>query len=262
MNGVVRDEGAHEAFAVRASESWAESWDLEFVALDGSIGGFVRFARLPNQRRVWCWVYVLRAEGTIVVRDHDVPLPAPERLLARSEGLWCELVCEVPMEHWSIGVEAFGVQLDDPLDGLRGEIGTRMPVGLDLEWEALANAGALLDASGCDGYEQFGIVHGDVLLGTDVIPFDGLGVRRHAWGDRDWSRPVDTLWCAREHAHWSFARSDSAPFATTSVCDAVIPLSDHGERGPFLKRSMVAVTDERPEWGGYGMRDRVYGPTE
>ena len=35
-------------------------------------------------------------------------------LEVRADGLWGELMCETPLEHWSYGLEAFGVALDDP----------------------------------------------------------------------------------------------------------------------------------------------------
>ena len=167
---------------------WNESWYFDFAAADGSIGGYVRIGLYPNQQRAWCWVYIVDAEGTIVVRDHDVPFPKPESLLARSDGLWCELICETPMEHWSIGVEAFGVRLDDPLDSYSGEIGTRMPVGLELEWETIAPAFHYPYPPEYPSmhYQHTGKVHGLILLGDETIEFDGFGERDHSYGDRDW----------------------------------------------------------------------------
>ncbi len=183
-----RDEARHGA---GAGEWWGESWSVDFAAIDGSIGGYVRFELYPNQRRAWCWVNIVRADGTVVVRDHDVPMPTGRALLARSEALWCELICETPMEHWSIGVEAFGVRLDDPLDAYRGEIGTRLAVGLELEWEAgtpaYDDSVARDIPDGSTGhYDHTGIVHGDILLADEVIAFDGYGSREHSWGLRDW----------------------------------------------------------------------------
>lgn len=165
-----------------AEESWHECWSFDFAQRDG-LGGFVRLVTFPNAGRAWCWVYVISPEhGLVVVRDHHVALPRRAGSLEiRAEALWAELVCETPMEHWGIGVEAFGVALDDPLDGYRGEIGTRVAVGLDLEWVLDA-----LPATERDAYEQPGRVQGDVLIGTDRIAFDGFGLRTHAWGDHRW----------------------------------------------------------------------------
>ncbi len=163
---------------------WTESWYVDFAATDGSLGGFVRVAALPNQRRVWCWVHLVTPEGTVVVRDHEVPTLPPAHLLARSEGLWCELVCETPMEHWAVNVEAFGVRLDDPLDAYHGEIGHRIAVGLELDWEA--TAAPCEHAQPSVGYAQPGTVQGEILLGADVLTFAGSGVRDHSWGPVHW----------------------------------------------------------------------------
>ncbi len=249
------DEGPHEP---GSAEWWEESWDLQFVAPDSELGGFVRLARLPNQRRLWCWVYVLRDDGTVVVRDHDVPLLTKHPLLARAEGLWCELVCELPLFHWSIGVEAFGVRLDDPCDGVRGEIGERLPVGLELEWEAPAPRA--YDLANRTGYYQTGRVHGDVLLGEEVIAFDGDGVWSHAWGERNWSTSLEEAWFVwadgQRSMHWR-----GAPAVVTPRFDAVIPLTATGEQGPVLTRSLVEAVDPRGI-AGHGMRTVVRAGTD
>jgi hypothetical protein len=154
---------------------------LEAVGGDG-LGVAVRLARFPNRRQAWCWVHVVEphAGGPVVVRDHDVPLPR-QGWEVRAEGLWCELVCEVPLDHWSYGVEAFGVALETAADALGAEVGERVPVGLDLEWEAAAPARTRPTGHG-GGYAQPGIVHGEVLVARRRWAFDGVGERRHAWG--------------------------------------------------------------------------------
>jgi hypothetical protein len=118
---------------------------VDWACADG-ISGFVRLFVFPDH--AWYWTYLVGPEidGVIVVRDHDVPLPRVG-LEIRSEGLWAELLCNTPDEHWQFGMEAFGVRLDEPEDALRGEIGERIAVGLDLEWE------------------EPGLVHGEILVG-------------------------------------------------------------------------------------------------
>ena len=53
----------------------------------------------------------------------------------RADGLWAELVCETPGEHWSFGLEAFGLRFDDAAEAPTRDRGERVPVGFDLEWE-------------------------------------------------------------------------------------------------------------------------------
>jgi hypothetical protein len=74
--------------------------------------------------------------GVVVVRDDEVPAPRrTDVLVVRAEGLWAELLCETPGEHWSVGLEAFGVRFDDEEEAATSDRGERVPVGFDLEWE-------------------------------------------------------------------------------------------------------------------------------
>jgi hypothetical protein len=128
--------------------------------------------------------------GLVSVRDHEVPVPRGKALEVRAEGLWAECICETPMEHWSLGLEAFAVRLDEPGDAYRGEIGERVPLGLDLEWEATTPVYDYPSQDRGRGahYEHAGIVHGEVLIGDERIAFEGHGERDHSWGERDWWR--------------------------------------------------------------------------
>ncbi|MCU1430033.1 MAG: phosphotransferase [Actinomycetia bacterium] len=170
-----RDERRHPPGPELSFNEW---WSLDYARDDG-FGGFVRLALYPNAGVAWFWAYVVTpdAPGPIAVRDHEVPLPRGDALEVRADGLWSEATCETPLEHWTYGLEAFGVRLDVPGDGYRGEIGERMPVGLDLEWELRATPHAEVDR-----YEQAGSVHGEVLIGRERIDFDGSGTRAHGWG--------------------------------------------------------------------------------
>ena len=84
---------------------------------------------------------VLASFGRIVVADEAVPLPRPTAgLEIRADGLWASLLCETAFEHWSLGLEAFGLRLDDDAVGddppaWADLVGERLPVGFDLEWE-------------------------------------------------------------------------------------------------------------------------------
>ena len=71
------------------------------------------------------------------MRDDDVAAArrADDLLVVRAEGLWAELLCETPDEHWSFGLEAFGVRFDDEAEAAVSDRGERVAVGFDLEWE-------------------------------------------------------------------------------------------------------------------------------
>ena len=85
----------------------------------------------------------------LVVRE-TLPVPKGRDFDGRANGLWLSLVCETPGEHWTIGLEAFALAVDDP-DDERGDL---VPLGLDLEWEAP------------------GSVYGEVLIGDERIELD------------------------------------------------------------------------------------------
>ena len=181
------DEGRHDPYD--DSLYFNESWYFDFSRADGT-GGYVRLGLYPNQKIAWYWAYLVTPEhGLVVVRDHDVGLPRSRAgLEIRADGLWGECVCETPMEHWGLGLEAFGVRLDAVGDAYRGELGERLPVGLDLEWESYTPVYDYPFPDDYQGahYEHAGLVHGELLIGNDRIPFEGRGERDHSWGERDW----------------------------------------------------------------------------
>jgi hypothetical protein len=188
-------------------------WGLDFAREDGT-AGFLRLLRFAD--RCWCWAYLVGpAIGLVVVRDPDVAPPRRAELLdVRSDGLWMELVCETPGEHWTYGVEAFAVRLDDPDDALHGEIGERLPMGVDLEWET-------------DGSGVTGSVHGELLVATERIEPDATGVLRNA-------EAPDTAWPRQLPA---------TPFETLAT--VLIPLGQAATGlGPVLRRVLAQRHDD------------------
>jgi len=188
------DERAHEP---SSSGWWWETWHLD-AATDDGIGLSVRLACAPMHGVAWWWTYLLLPDlaGPVVVRDHEVALPR-QGLEVRADGLWGELTCETALEHWTYGLEAFGVCLDDPADALRGEIGERMPVGLDIEWEVEPDANDPHERPAdwpVSGYTQSGVVHGEVLLGRSRIELDAIGRRSHTWGAPRFGEKAQTAW--------------------------------------------------------------------
>lgn len=91
--------------------------------------------------------------GFVIVTDDAIARPRGSVLEVRADGLWTEMICETPGEHWSFGLEAFGLRVDDPVE----VVGERLAVGYDLEWEAPDR------------------VHGEILLARATIPVDARG---------------------------------------------------------------------------------------
>jgi hypothetical protein len=223
-----------------------EAWGFEWGSADGN-GGFVRLALHRRMRIAWFWAYLLRpGGGPVVVRDHEVSLPRGAGLEIRAEALWAELVCETLGEHWSIGLEAFAVRLDDADDALHGEIGERIALGFDFEWETTGEP-FLSELGGVAREEQPGVVRGEVLLGRDRIPLDTVGRFEHSTGPADThEQGVDSVrsavaweggdwWSLRRHgdrrvgARWeggTVQPLDVADIAIALRSVAAIPLDD------------------------------------
>jgi hypothetical protein len=197
---------------------WSESWYFDFASADGTLGGFIRLGLYPNLGLAWYWAYLVGQDRPLVaVRDHEVDPPKSRSLEVRGEGLWSALNCEIPLDHWSIGLEAFAVAMDDPLDAYRGEVGDRIPLGFDLEWEAHMPVYPL---PGVTRYVQPSDVHGVILLGAESIDFSGLGQREHSWGVEDWWT-VPRCWIAGR-------LSDGAAVRGEVVGDRAAPLDTTG----------------------------------
>lgn len=219
------DEGRHPAGPGR---HWEESFAFEFAAQDGSVGGYARLGLRPGDGVAWYWAALVGADRPLVlVRDDDVPLPRGRSLEVRAPGLWADHTCETPLEHWTVGLEAFGVALDDPREAFAGERGDRCPLGFDLEWEAAGTA----DQTAPAGYEQACTVHGEVLVGAERLAIDAAGWRTHRWGERDW-------WDGNP---WTWAGGASTVAVVFDGAGLIAAASVDGTAATVLAHAPVAV---------------------
>ena len=176
------DEARHP---VGPDPLWSESHYLDFVDEAQGVAGYVRLGLCAGLGRAWYWACLVGPDRPLVtVIDHDVAIPTAPSLEIRIEGLWADLTVETPLDHVSVGVEAFAVGVDDPAEVYGDLRGDRVPFGLDLEWET--DGGPPYPYPGVDRYEVPCRVHGEVLVGQEVLEIDGWGQRDHSWGPRDW----------------------------------------------------------------------------
>jgi hypothetical protein len=143
------------------------AWALAFADADGHVGAIE--LTLPMQDAPartmeagascsFRATLTVPGVGVVTVHDDDVPLPrVPASLEIRAEGLWAEMHCETPGEHWSFGLEAFGLRFDTAEEAATSDVGDRVAVGYDLEWETPDR------------------VYGDLLVGRQTIPIDARG---------------------------------------------------------------------------------------
>ena len=163
---------------IAQGQDGVERWQFDAFSERDNLGLWVEHGWSVVHRAGW-YVGVLSArEGPVVlVVDHHISLPRLSPSLEfRAEGIWAQHVCESPLVHWTLGLEAFGVTLDDPADAAGDQWGSRTAVGLDVEWEA--SAAAVPDAG---GFSQQCLVHGEVLIDDRVVDFEGVGSRQRAW---------------------------------------------------------------------------------
>jgi hypothetical protein len=135
----------------------SREWSLEFGDDHGTSGSLRLTLSDGDAPAAFDARVRLPGEGVVVVHDDDVPAPRGGQLVVRGEGLWAELLCETPGEHWSFGLEAFGVRFDDEAEAAASDRGERVAVGFDLEWETPDR------------------VYGELLLGRRQFDFDGTG---------------------------------------------------------------------------------------
>lgn len=234
-----------------------ESWSFDFASPDGSLGGFVGLTIWSTPRLAWYWAALVgRRRPYLLVRDLEV---APPRSQAsrevRSTALWADINCETPHDHWSLGLEAFGVSMDDPDEALGGERGDRIGLGLDLEWEASASV------VGDEGsYRQACVVHGEILVGgggsgVEKLAFDGLGWRGHAWGAGvEWFSDRSCV-TGRLDTGEPYSRLDVAPGDVTVLHRAPLRL-ELGNRRAILERGLCRFRSEAAV-AGVGWFERV-----
>jgi hypothetical protein len=181
---------------------WWEVWSFDLVDAAAGLGfhldlEIVRDAESGVDRSAVRAALVGDGRPLVSLVADDLPRPRVG-LEVRGPGIWAAAECETPLDHWSLGLEAFAVALDDPWDALGAARGDRTPLGADLEWEAGSPPVGLPGPGG--GYEVPSTVHGEVLVGSERLVLDGVGVWAHRWG------PVPTSAWGRHRAAGSVSR--------------------------------------------------------
>ena len=146
------------------------TWSLAFTDDHGHAGVVelslpLQDAPAPSRAGASCSFHAtltVPGVGVVTVHDDEVPVPRSANSTAgsleiRAEGLWAEMLCETPGEHWSFGLEAFGLRFDTAEEAATSDVGDRVAVGYDLEWETPDR------------------VYGDLLVGRTTIPLDATG---------------------------------------------------------------------------------------
>ncbi len=108
----------------------------------------------------------------------------------RASGLWADHICEDPLVHWSYGLEAFAIGVDDLADLTESGFGERLPIGWELEFEA---GGDAFWATPDRHYLQPGDAHGIMLSKHGDREIAGPATRQHWWGSDPGTAPQPFL---------------------------------------------------------------------
>jgi hypothetical protein len=259
------DEGRHRP---EAEPLWNESYYLDFVAADGSLGGYVRIGMYPNLGVTW-WTTMVVGPGRPMVASvaYDLPLPGAGDTALRSGGHDLAWSADVPLERMSVRATSPAVVEDDPAAAYAPEApGTPTTLGLDLTWRT---DGVPYHYDVTTRYEIPCLVEGEVRIGDQRLAVTGQGQRDHSWGVRDWWA---FGWC------WSAVRlDDGTRLHLTDVRIPGMPVAlgyVQPPGGPALPVAALEVTEVlgregmptsaslRIEPGGYDLTvDPVaYGP--
>jgi hypothetical protein len=183
------EEGPHDP---GPEELWNESWYLDGVSDDGTVGVYTRLGRYPNLGVSWMTTIVCGpGRPTVELVDYAAPLPDAQLTVA-GDGLRGEHVAERPLERFAVRIEGTGEAHDDAAAFLRGEPGAPAPVAVDLTWETHGEPYAYRVTT---RYEIPCRVSGTVRVGDEEIAFRGVGQRDHSWGTRDWWS-AEWMWSA------------------------------------------------------------------
>ena len=171
------DEHRHKDAPVEAWWWWGAN---EASPDTGRVGAFVGFELRGGRFDYWAglvregepYLYIEELDGSDLRAGLEIKPPQ----------MWADHVCDVPFHQWSLGNEAHGVLLDDPLEAWRRAHGDVVPVTFDIEWYQSAQPVLLDVGPGAHGYAQIGEVDVQIELTEGVLSFSGPAERVHVWG--------------------------------------------------------------------------------
>lgn len=188
------DEHRHPDAAVEAWWWWASGTTVS----DGGPRAVGAFAGLELRGRTFdYWAGLVRAGEPYLYVEELGGTGLRQGLEVKPPEMWAGHTCDVPFRQWSVGNEAHGVLLDDPLEAWHRAFGDLAAVTFDIEWHAAGPPRPVVGLpTGAGGYEQVGEADARIELVEGVLAFDGPARRVHVWGapyvPRSLAMPIDS----------------------------------------------------------------------
>ena len=175
------DEGLHRP---DADPLWNESYYLDFVADDGSVGGYARIGLYPNLGVTWWTTMVVGPDRPMVASvDYHLPTLAGTDVTLEADGHSIACLGKDPLQAMRLRATAPAASHADPSASYRGDAGRATALAMDLEW---ITDGTPYQYDVTTRYEIPCRVEGEVSIGDERIVVRGEGQRDHSWGVRDW----------------------------------------------------------------------------
>jgi hypothetical protein len=169
---------------------WNESYYMDFVQADGSLGGWLRLGLYPNLGVAWWTGWIVRpGQPGVCSVDYAMPIPPGSGLATASAAeaahpATIELDIRRPLEEFRVTIPSMAAQLfDRPEDAYTDSNWQPVEASLDLTW---TTDGTPYHYDVTTRYEIPCIVSGTVTIGGETFAVDGQGQRDHSWGVRDW----------------------------------------------------------------------------
>jgi hypothetical protein len=163
---------------------WNESYYLDFVADDGSVGGYARIGLYPNLGVTW-WTTMVVGPGRPMVASvaYDLPTLPGTDVTLEADGHSIACLPEDPLRVMRLRASAPASIHPDPKASYHGDVGRPTAVAMDLEW---TTDGVPYHYDVTTRYEVPCLVEGEVSVGDERMVVRGTGQRDHSWGVRDW----------------------------------------------------------------------------
>jgi hypothetical protein len=188
------DEARHQP---TDEELFNESYYMDFVTEDGTLGGYVRLGLYPNMKVAWWTTMIVGPDRPVVASvAYDLPVPADPSLVVSAAPH--ELALEVldPLKALRVVSHTPGTVHETAGAVYRDDPGVPCDVELDLTWQT---DGSPYHYELTTRYEIPCLVEGSVTIDGTRHDVRGVGQRDHSWGVRDWWA---FGWC------WSSVRLD------------------------------------------------------